>query len=152
MKGYSRQTVEVALGAGAFAVAILFVAFAFSSSGVSTKSGYQVKAEFLDVSGVVEGTEVHMAGVRVGQVVDRFLDTELFAAVLTLDIDPRFPLPEDTKASIAPSGLLGGTVILLEPGEAEARIPDGGQIRRTEDAKNVIDAIGTAIFGGAGES
>lgn len=151
MKGYSKQTIEIALGGAVLAVAILFVVVAFSSSGVSTKSGYQVTAEFLDVSGVVEGTEVQMAGVRVGQVVERHLDTELFAAVLTFDIDPRFRLPEDTKASIIASGLLGGTIIWLEPGKSEERIPDGGRIERTEDAANVIDAIGTAIFGGAGD-
>ena len=151
MIGQSKQTVEVALGGAVIAIAALFVVFAFSSSGVSTRSGYQVTAEFLDVSGVVEGTEVHMAGVRIGQVVERHLDTELFAAILTFDIDPRFRLPADTKASIIANGLLGGTIIWLEPGQAEERIPDGGRIERTEDATNVIDAIGTAIFGGAGD-
>lgn len=151
MIGKSKQTIEIALGGAVIVTAVLFVVLAFSSSGVSTRSGYQVKAEFLDVSGVAEGTEVHMAGVRIGRVVESYLDTELFAAILTFDIDPRFQLPADTKASIIANGLLGSTIIWLEPGKSEERIPDGGRIERTEDATNVIDAIGTAIFGGAGD-
>lgn len=138
------------MGGAALSVAVIFVAAAFSSSGVSSRSGYQVEAEFLDVSGVTVGTEVHVAGVRIGQVVGRRLDTEVFAAVLTLDIDPRFALPVDTKASIVTKGLLDRSVIWLDPGESEERIPAGGRIERTEDATNIIDAIGTAIFGGAG--
>ena len=150
MFGKSKHTIEVALGGAALGIAVLFVIAAFSSTGVSSKSGYQVEAEFLDVSGVTVGTEVHMAGVRIGQVVDRRLDTEIFAAILTLDIDPRFALPVDTRASITAKGLLDRSVIWLEPGQSAERIPDGGRIERTEDATNIIDAIGTAIFGGAG--
>ncbi len=150
MLGRSKQKIEVALGGATLAVAVLFIATAFSSSGVKSNSGYQVEAEFLDISGVNVGTEVHMAGLRIGQVVDRRLDTEIFAAILTLDIDPRFVLPADTEASIVTKGLLDRSVIWLEPGESEELIPSGGRIQRTVDSTNIIDAIGTAIFGGAG--
>ena len=92
-----------------------------------------------------------MSGVRIGQVVERRLDTEIFAAILTFDIDPRFQLPADTEASIIANSLLGGTIIWLEPGESKEVIPDGGSIQRTQDATNMIDAIGTAIFGSAGD-
>ena len=82
---------------------------------------------------------------------DRYLDTELFAAVLTFDIDPRFRLAGGYQGQHR-AERFGRHHHPARTGEAEARIPDGGRIQRTEDAKNVIDAIGTAIFGGAGDA
>ena len=145
----SRNIIETVLGAVVLVVALAFVGFAFQRSSVDRVSGYQVIAQFDDAAGLVPGTDVRMAGVKIGTVESQELDTELFTAVITLNIDQRVQLPTDTSARIVPDGLLGGNFVSLEPGGDETNIDPGGEIVYTQGAVNVVDLLGRFIFSGA---
>jgi phospholipid/cholesterol/gamma-HCH transport system substrate-binding protein len=137
------------MGAVVLVVAVVFVVFAFRSSGVETVSGYQVIAKFDNAFGLVPGTDVRMAGVKIGTVAGQTLDTELFEAVVTLNIDESIKLPTDTSARIVPEGLLGGNYVSLEPGGEETNIAPGKEILYTQGAINVVDLLGRFIFSAA---
>ena len=141
-----RNVIETVMGAVVLLVAIAFVVFAFRSSGLSTPGGYQVTAQFDDASGLSVGTDVRMAGVKVGTVSDQRLDPETFLALVTLDIESSIQLPSDSSARIIPDGLLGGNFIAIEPGAEEDNIEDGGRIEFTQGAINVVDLIGRFVF------
>jgi phospholipid/cholesterol/gamma-HCH transport system substrate-binding protein len=145
----SRNVIETIMGAVVLLVAIVFVVFAFRTSGISAAGGYSVEAVFNDASGLSVGTDVRMAGVKVGTVVGQSLDTETFQARIMLQIDETIQLPSDSSARILPDGLLGGNFVSLEPGAEEDLIPPGGRIEFTQSAINVVELLGRFIFGGA---
>lgn len=145
----SRNIIETVMGAVVLVVALAFIGFAFQRSNLDQVSGYQVIAQFDDAAGLLPGTDVRMAGVKIGTVTSQELDTKLFTAVITLNIDQRIELPTDTSARIVPDGLLGGNFVSLEPGGDDANIEPGGEILYTQGAVNVVDLLGRFIFGGA---
>lgn len=143
-----RNVIETIMGAAVILVAVIFVVFAFSSTGVDTVNGYQVTASFDNAQGVKSGTDVRMSGVKIGSVVDQRLNPQTYFAEVTMSIDQTIELPSDTSARIVPEGLLGGNYVNLEPGGAQEMIPQGGRIQYTQGAVNLIDMIGRLMFSG----
>ena len=143
-----RNVIETIMGAAVILVAVIFVVFAFSSTGVNTVNGYQVTASFDNAQGVKSGTDVRMSGVKIGSVVDQRLNPQTYFAEVTMSIDQAIELPSDTSARIVPEGLLGGNYVNLEPGGAQEMIPQGGRIQYTQGAVNLIDMIGRLMFSG----
>lgn len=147
-----RNIIETVMGGVVLLVAAFFVVFAFSSSGVQHAGGYQVRAVFDDASGLVPGTEVRLAGVKVGTVVTQELDPETYFAVIVMTIDQDIELPKDTSARIVPEGVLGGNLVQLQPGGDEEFIPPDGTITHTQGALNLVDLVGRFVFGSADDS
>ena len=106
-------------------------------------------ASFDNASGLSAGTDVRMAGVKIGTVAANDLDPETFLAKVTMNIDDNIKLPTDTSARIIPDGLLGGNFVSLEPGGEEELIKDGGVINFTQGSINVVDLLGRFIFSAA---
>ena len=145
-----RNMIETIMGAIVLVVAIGFVVFAFQSTTISANAGgYELKVEFDDASGLVTGTDVRMAGVKVGTVVSQSLNADTYFAEVTLSIDDRIKLPSDTSARIIPEGLLGGNYVALEPGGEEDYLGDGGRIQYAQGSINVVDLLGRFIFSAA---
>lgn len=111
-----RNIIETIMGGIVILVALFFVIFAFNSSGVSTVDGYEITAEFDDATGLAPGTDVRMAGVKIGTVVEQRLNPETFFAQVVLNIDENIKLPVGTSARIISDGLLGGNFVSLTPG------------------------------------
>lgn len=149
-----RDLVETLIGGVVLLLVVLGIVIGFASSGVSTVEGYSIKAEFDDVSGVSVGTEVRLAGVKVGTVTDKALAEGGRLAILTLSIDRAAVVPADSKVRILPEGLLGGSYIAIEPGGAVEDLADGAAIAfdRTQGAINVIDLLGRLVIQAAGNS
>jgi phospholipid/cholesterol/gamma-HCH transport system substrate-binding protein len=146
-----RNMIETVMGAVVLLVAVAFVVFAFRSASLSNagRDGYQVTVEFNDASGLAAGTDVRMAGVKIGSVVEQRLNPETYFAVVTLGISDTVRLPSDSSARIIPDGLLGGNYVALEPGGAEDYIAHGGKILYAQGSVNVVDLLGRFIFSAA---
>ena len=143
----SRSLVETLLGAVVLAVAIGFIVFAYTRSGVATVSGYEVNAAFNRVDGIAEGADVRIGGIKVGSVIERSLDPETYRAVLRMSIDETVALPTDSTAAVVSDGLLGGKFIDVQPGAEEALIADGGRIAYTQSSLLLEELIGKFAFG-----
>jgi phospholipid/cholesterol/gamma-HCH transport system substrate-binding protein len=144
-----RNIIETVMGGVVLLVAIVFVIFAFRTSDVTATSGYQIKAQFDDASGLAPGTDVRMAGVKIGAVASQSLDPQTFLATVVMTIDESIKLPTDSSARIIPDGLLGGNYVALEPGGEETSIEAGGSIQYTQGSINVVDLLGRFIFSAA---
>ncbi len=143
----SRSLVETLLGAVVLAVAIGFIVFAYTRSGVATVSGYEISAAFNRVDGITNGSDVRIGGIKVGTVIDRELEPETFRAVLRMSIDESVELPTDSTAAVVSDGLLGGKFIDLQPGAEEDLIKDGGRIAYTQSSLLLEELIGKFAFG-----
>ncbi|MEQ9317421.1 MAG: MlaD family protein [Henriciella sp.] len=110
---------ETIIGAAVLVVAGVFLWFAMARGGeaASAPSGsVELGARFNSVSGVSAGTDVRMAGVKVGTVRKVGLDVERAEALVTMAISKDLiPLEDGTSARIQAEGLLGGNYINLEP-------------------------------------
>ena len=142
----SRNLIETVLGAVVLVVAALFLFFAYSTSQVRTVPGYQLTAEFDRIDGIRDGSDVRIAGVKVGSVIDEKLDPKTFLATLRISIAPEYQLPDDTVAEIVSSSLLGDKYMALVPGGSDKIIPPGGQIKYTQAPANLENLIGQMIY------
>lgn len=147
----TRNTIETVMGAVVLLVAGVFLWLAYSVSNVQSSSGTVLKAEFGRIGGLGIGDEVRISGIAVGKVIATELNQEKFNASITLVIDERINLPEDTSARIVATSLLGGNHVELLPGFEEEVLEDGGTIYDTRDPVNLTDLLGKAVFSGGSD-
>ncbi len=139
--------VETAVGAGVIAIAAIFFYYVYQTSGEGKASaGYRIVAEFDNVGAIDVGTDVRLAGIKVGTVEAQELNPENFQARVTMAIDPSIRLADDSSAKITNEGLLGGAFIALEPGGGEAKLENGGEISNTQGAIDVWKLVSDAMF------
>jgi phospholipid/cholesterol/gamma-HCH transport system substrate-binding protein len=146
----SGNVIETVMGAVVLAVAAFFLFFAYTTSQVRAVDGYTVTAQFTRVDGIRDGSDVRIAGVKVGSVTAENLDPKTYLATLKMSINPEYKLPEDTVAEVISSSLLGDKYLALVPGGSDKNIPPGGQIKYTQATASLEDLIGQMIFSQAG--
>ena len=59
-------------------------------------------------------------------------------------------LPADTNAKIVSESLLGGMVVVLDPGGDKTMIKPGGEIAQTQDAISFTELLAKFMFSGTG--
>ncbi|MCK5722987.1 MAG: outer membrane lipid asymmetry maintenance protein MlaD [Gammaproteobacteria bacterium] len=97
--------------------------------------GYEIIANFDDISGLKIKSPVTMAGVRIGRVSDILFDSQTFEAVVKIRIESKYnTLPKDTSASIYTAGLLGEKYIGLEPGGDEENLQQNDKLKLTQSS------------------
>jgi phospholipid/cholesterol/gamma-HCH transport system substrate-binding protein len=141
-----RNLIETVMGAVVLLVAGLFLWLAYTTARVDTPAGYDITATFGRSGGIAAGSDVRISGIKVGTVSVRRLDTKTYEAVVTMTIANDVMLPEDTVASIASEGPLGGRYVRLEPGSSSTPIVPGGRIQETRGFRSLEDQVGEIIF------
>lgn len=140
----SRTSVfETIIGLVVIAVAVLFLLYAYSISGRQIAGNqYRLEAVFGRVDGISVGSEVRIAGVKVGSVSAHALDRQTYEANLDLIINKDVPIPEDSIAKIVSDGILGSAHVAIEPGAAEEMLLAGDKITITQGS---VDLLGLAV-------
>ena len=138
--------VEALIGFGVIVVAVGFVVFAYGRTQAGPLSdGYVLKARFSNVAGISPGTDVRVAGIKVGAVAAQAIDPKAFQAVVTMTVDNSVVMPIDSSASITSEGLLGGNYIALTPGGETAMLKPGEEITETSGSTDLMGLIGSYI-------
>lgn len=140
---------EVALGAIVLAAAAVFVVFALRSTGaaLSDAPGYDLHASFRSAEGVRPGTEVRLAGVKIGTVTALDLNPQDFRAQLTLLVNDGVELPLDSTIQVASEGILGGTFVEILPGGDLDDLQPGDSFQDTQSAVSLITLLLRAFTG-----
>lgn len=142
MSVWREHPVELATGVGVVAVATAFLLYAAQFAGARPGgSDYLLTASFRSAEGVGVGTDVRMAGVRIGTVAELRLNPETFRADATFAIDPAIRVPDDSSAAVATEGLLGGTFIDLQPGGSPFVLDPGAEILDTQGAVSLVTLL-----------
>ncbi len=143
----NNSLVETLIGAIVVGVAVVFLVFAYSSSGIGGGvSGYDLNARFFNAEGLRIGSDVRLSGVKVGTVTQQGLDPKTYQAVISLTVRSDVQLPEDSVAKISSSGLLGDSFVALEPGGSDQMMKPGAAFQYTQGSVNLMDLISKAIF------
>jgi phospholipid/cholesterol/gamma-HCH transport system substrate-binding protein len=140
--------VETLVGAAVVAVAAGFFIYATQTAGVGGASagGYKVIAEFDNAQGINVGTDVRLAGVKIGTVTAHSLNPENYMAKIEMTLDPSISLADDTAAKVTSEGLLGGNFIAMDPGGSETKLAEGSLMTVTQGAVDIWSLISQAMF------
>ncbi|MFN3937781.1 MAG: outer membrane lipid asymmetry maintenance protein MlaD [Gemmobacter sp.] len=149
----SENTAEILVGGAVLAVALGFLAYAAQSTGfVRETGGYELRAAFRSVEGVKVGTDVRLAGVKVGTVTALSLNPETFFAEARLAMRPGLSLPDDSAALISSEGLLGGNFVEILPGGSPFNLEPGDEFMDTQGAVSLTTLLMKFVGAAAGEA
>jgi phospholipid/cholesterol/gamma-HCH transport system substrate-binding protein len=146
----SRNVVETIVGALVLVVAGLFVFYAFARSDRAGPDGYEITARFGRIDGLKRGADVTMSGVKIGTVTSIDLDRKTYQALVHLAVSASVPIPADTNAKIVSESLLGGMVVVLDPGGDKTMLKPGAEIHNTQDAISFTELLAKFMFSGTG--
>ncbi len=142
----TRKLSELAAGAVVLVVAAGFLAYAVANTGHAQGGGNMLHAAFDSIDGLSVGSDVRMAGVKIGAVTATAIDAKTFQAQVAFSVPPAIHLPTDSSAQIVSDGLLGGKYLSLTPGGAGEDVANGGTIANTQSAVSLEQLLGKFIF------
>ena len=144
----SRNIAETLVGALVLGIAVIFAVFLWRFSDVGLGAGqYTVNAKFRSAEGITVGTDVRLAGVKIGSVSNLSLDPKTFQAMARLSIKPEYQMPEDSAAIISSEGLLGGNFVEILPGGSYELMADGSEFSETQGAISFISLLMKFVTG-----
>ncbi|MEE2662381.1 MAG: outer membrane lipid asymmetry maintenance protein MlaD [Pseudomonadota bacterium] len=141
-----RNLIETVMGAVVLLVAAFFIVFAYSKADISSTDGYEVRAKFDQVDGILVGSDVRMSGIKIGSVTSTSLDPKSYFAEVSMSVRSDVKIPEDTSISVASEGLLGQKYLSLSPGGSNEMLTSGGEITATQGSIDLMGLVGRMIF------
>jgi phospholipid/cholesterol/gamma-HCH transport system substrate-binding protein len=146
----AENVTETIVGAVVLAVAGGFFAFMVNSTGAAQPNGsMELNASFRSAQGVSVGTDVRMAGVKIGTVTALALDPKNYRAVAHFTVPDGLDLATDSQVLISSEGLLGGNFVEIIPGGADQVLTDGGEIEDTQGAISIVSLMLKFAAGGS---
>lgn len=115
---------------------------------VFSSAGQNVTARFQSISGLKVGASVEIAGVPVGKVSGIELDPKTLYAFVTMQINDKFIMTDDTIASVKTSGIIGDKYISLSLGGGSPIDVKKDILTDTESAVDIEALISKYVFGG----
>ena len=116
---------ETLVGFGVVMVAFIFLWFGFARGGDGTGGGETelIGVRFNSAASIQRGTDVRMAGVKIGTVRDISLDRMRSEAQILMAVrEDILPFGDGTTARVQSEGLLGGSYINLEEADGFGEI------------------------------
>lgn len=145
----SSNPTEVVVGAAVLAVAIGFVAYAGQVTGFTGRSdSYPLSASFRSLEGITVGTDVRLAGVKIGTVTDIQLNPQTFRADTSFEVQDDIMIPDDSAVVISSEGLLGGNFMEIVPGGSPFTYEAGAEIEDTQGSVSLISLLMKFVSGG----
>ncbi|MTI00503.1 outer membrane lipid asymmetry maintenance protein MlaD [Roseibium sp. RKSG952] len=143
---------EVLVGGAVLACAVAFGVYASQSTGLSqNRAGYELGASFRSLEGVGIGTDVRLAGVKIGTVTNVALNPETYRADTTFSVADGIQIPDDSAIVISSEGLLGGNFVEVMPGGSPFYFEPGDEVEDTQGAVSLISLLVKFVAGDSGE-
>ena len=138
----AENKLEIAAGLLVVAAALGFVIFAGKGAGMGSGGDtYDLRASFRSIEGVSLGSDVKLAGVKVGTLTQVSLNPQTYMADAVLSLQKSVELPSDSAVLISSEGLLGGNFIELQPGGMPDVLAAGDEIEDTQGAVSLVSLL-----------
>lgn len=115
--------------------------YRYVDESAATDDGYQVYALFDDAEGLIAKSRVVIAGIPVGEI--DTIGLEGNRARVDINISGDVDLHPDATISMRQVSLLGQKVLVIDPGVAGERVPDGSRIAVASEAPSTNDILAT---------
>jgi len=134
---------EFIVGLGVIIIAGWFILSVVSKSEKLTNVGETTKymASFNDVSGISVGSNIKLAGVTVGKVLELKLDEINYTAEMVLGINKKIKIPNDSEIIITSEGLLGGNYVSISPGGSDIFLKANEKFSFTQSSLSLNNLI-----------
>jgi phospholipid/cholesterol/gamma-HCH transport system substrate-binding protein len=140
---------ETIVGAAVVAVALAFLAFAYYRTGTGSLSGYELNAKLAKVDGLGVGTDVRLAGIKIGSVTDLTLDPKTYLATVHMSIRDDIKIPADSSVLVTSAGLLGSQYLSITPGGDDKMMAAGAYFENAQGSIDVMNLVGRFATGGS---
>src|SRR5215218_7622928 len=143
---FSRVIVLVVFALSCFGL-LLFLWLSFGGPIPLKPKGYRVQVGFPEATTLGLEADVRVAGVPVGKLRKKKLDTHSNRTLATLEIERKYaPLRSDAQAILRQKSLLGETYVELTPGSSKKTVPEGGrlpdgQVKPTVELDEIFQAL-----------
>jgi phospholipid/cholesterol/gamma-HCH transport system substrate-binding protein len=123
---------------------LAYLSIKLGDLNVFGKKEYVVKARFSNIAGLKEGSDVEIAGVKIGKVSKIYLDN--YQAIVELLIKPDVKIQDDSIATIRTQGIIGDKYVKIMPGASDEYIKPNGTISETESSIELEELVSKYIF------
>lgn len=148
----SQNNTEILVGGAVLAAAIAFAVYAGQATGLSRSTqGYELNASFRSLEGVQVGTDVRLAGVKIGTVTGVELNPTTYRADTMFSVADGIEIPDDSAVVISSEGLLGGNFVEIMPGGSAFNFSPGDEVEDTQGAVSLISLLLKFVSGSGGE-
>ncbi len=152
-KAIRQHGAEALIGLLIVVLAVWFVVFAWQrTGGGAAYGGIPITAQFQSASGIKVGTDVRVAGIKVGTVTGLSLDPKTYMANVALALNPGTRVPADSSLAVSSEGLLGGNFLNVLPGGDATPLKAGDTIVDTQGSLDLNSLIGQFINKSGGSS
>jgi virulence factor Mce-like protein len=109
---------------------LLFLWLSFGGTVPFNAQGYRFKVAFPNAFDLADQADVRVAGVSVGRVVAKSLDTKVNGTLVTIQMTNKYaPIHKNATATLRTKTLLGETYVQIDPGTAGSpNLPDLGTL------------------------
>ena len=134
---------EFIVGLGVIIIAGWFILSVVSKSDKLSNISETTKyiASFNDVSGISVGSNIKLAGVNVGRVLELKLDEINYTAEMVLGINRKIKIPNDSEIIITSEGLLGGNYVSISPGGSDIFLKANEKFSFTQSSLSINNLI-----------
>jgi len=132
---------ESLIGAAVVAVAVAFLAFSYYRTGGGSLAGYEVNAKVAKADGLAVGTDVRLAGIKVGTVSDLTLDPQTYLVTVHMNIRNDVKLPVDSSVLVTQAGFLGGQYLSITPGGDDKMMAGGAFFENAQGSIDVMNLV-----------
>jgi phospholipid/cholesterol/gamma-HCH transport system substrate-binding protein len=138
---------ETLIGAAVVAVVAGFLTFSYYRTGGAGLSGYEVNAKVAKADGLAVGTDVRLAGIKVGSVSDLTLDPKTYLVTVHMNIRDDVKLPVDSSVLVTQAGFLGGQYLSITPGGEDKMMVAGSFFENAQGSIDVMSLVGRFASG-----
>lgn len=140
-----KLTNEIKTGVVVVVAALLLLFVVYKIGGIKTEKGYEVKCTFTYVSGLEENAPVKLVGVKAGEVksVGCTYDGDETKVLVTLKLDEKAKIREDSKIRISTTGLIGEKYIEITGGSKGSPFVKKGAVLTGIDPFEIEELIET---------
>ena len=140
---------ESLIGAAVVAIALVVAALAYYRTGSAGPSGYEINAKLSKADGLAVGTDVRLAGIKVGTVSDLTLDPRTYLVTVHMNIQHDVQLPVDSSILVTQAGFLGGQYLSITPGGEDKMMTAGATFENAQGSIDVMGLVGRFATGGS---
>ena len=142
----SENAAEAAIGFAVLLAAGLFLYYLLGGGqSFDDSETYEISALFNSAEGIAVGSDVRMAGIKIGNVAAMGLDMDTYKAKVDLSIKNGIGIPDDSFVAISPVSLLGGYFMEITPGGSFLDVEPGGTLSNTQGYVSLITVISRAF-------
>ncbi|WPX97812.1 MlaD family protein [Candidatus Fokinia crypta] len=144
---YNTRSIDVTIGVIVIALTIFAIIIVFKhDTTVLETSKYTLRGEFERVDGIRVGSDVKIAGVKIGKVSEISINED-YLAVLKIEIVGDLKIPSDSVAEIISDSLIGSKYVNINVGSSSQYLADDGKFEWTQPPVNIESLVGKYIFG-----